>query len=193
MMKKLMALLAAATIGLTAGGTIANIYEEQIPCDSFVPYGYVGVGGVYAEYTENFLDSEVTEDNIGGQVQLGYMLFGEDGWKAGVEGRVGYVSLDYLDATYLNAYARVEKELGKFGVYGLLGYGTVDYSATFPLGFVDVEISDTASDFTYGAGVNYSLNEDFNVFIDYTVQPDFETGVDSIDSDVVALGVNYKW
>ena len=191
------ALLSAS---LVAGGTIsaqtAPIYEPEatLPCDDFVSYGFVGIAGVWGEYTETFFDDEVIEDNIGGQVQLGYMLFGQDGWEFGVEGRYGYISLDYLDASYLNAYARVEKDFDKFGVYGLLGYGQVDYSASFPLGFVDVTIDDTASDFTWGAGVKYGFNQDWDVFIDYTRMPDFELGTaDSIDSDVVALGVNYKW
>jgi opacity protein-like surface antigen len=187
---------AILSTALVAGGDIANIYQEPkapLPCEQFQPYGYVGAAGVYAEFTEDFNGEEWTEDNIGGQLQGGVMLFGQNGWSFGAEGRVGSIELDYLDVTYYNIYAKVEKDVDKFGIYGLLGYGTTDFSATFDYGYLNVTIDDSVSDFTWGAGVKYAFNEQFDVFVDYVVLADYEVGTDTIDSDVVTLGVNYKF
>jgi len=172
MKKIILALL--ISVGLYAGG---NYY----PCDKFQPYGYIGGGAIYAEFNKE-------SDNLGFQGQAGYMLFGEDNFSFGVEGRIGYASVDILDATYYSGFAKVEYDKDKFGVYGLLGYGTADYSIKYDY----LSISDSTSDFTWGAGLKYDL-KNFSIFIDYTVLPDYEVGTDTIDSDIVTLGVNYKF
>jgi opacity protein-like surface antigen len=192
-MKNIVLSVLVAT-SLYAGGSI-QVYETsaQIPCDSFAPYGYVGISGTYGEFDEVVANEELTEDNIGGQLQGGYMIFGQDGWEFGVEGRYGFLTLDYLDVSYLTGYAKVEKDIGKFGLYGLMGYGTTDFSATYDYGLVRVTIDDSVSDFTWGAGIKYAFNNQFDVFIDYSVLPDYEIGTDTIDSDIVSVGVNYKF
>jgi len=192
MKKFLLGILMSAS--LIAGGSIVQ-YEPQasIPCDEFNPYGYIGLSGIYGEFDETFYDEELSEDNIGFQVQAGYMIFGQNGWSLGVEGRYGYVSLDYLDVSYLTGYAKVEKDIDKFGIYGLLGYGTTDFSASYDIGYLNLTIDDSTSDFTWGAGIKYGFNESFDVFIDYVVLPDYEVGTDNIDSDIISVGVNYKF
>jgi len=193
MKKILSAVLLSAT--LYAGGTITNIHEpEPLAPIGFEPYAYAGVSGVYGEFDaisggyDDFKD-----DNIGGQLNVGYMLFGQYEWSFGVEGRYGYISGDLLDVSWLTGYGKVQYEVNKFGIYGLLGYGITDFSTTFDYSDFRVNIDDSTSDFTWGAGVAYDYTKKLSVFIDYTVLPDYEVGTDGVDSDIVSVGVNYKF
>ncbi len=189
----LVALMAAGTMAI-AGGSVAPIIEAE-PCPEFQPQAYVGLAGVWGEASYDIAGLEVyNNDNIGFQGQLGYDIFGQNGWVLGVEARAGYVDVDLFDATYIAAYVKPQYNFEKFGIYGLIGYGQTTFSATADINENwSVTVEDTTDDFTYGAGVKYAFNENFDVFLDYVVLPDYEVGVDKIDSDVVALGVNYKF
>ena len=198
--KKIMAGITLASAILFAGGQVAPIIEED-PCPEFVQGGYIGVSGTYSEFTYKYFPSiqpvEVTyeDENIGFQGQIGYDIFGQDGWVFGVEARAGYASVDAFDVTYIAAYTKPQYNFeGGFGIYGLIGYGqsTFTVSDYLPSG-VKLSVTDDTDDFTWGAGIKYVINDKLEVFGDYVVLPDYEVGYDKVDSDIVSIGVNYRW
>ena len=79
-----------------------------------------------------------------------------------------------------------------FNVYALLGYAgsSLDYD------YGDTDFGDTDG-FSYGVGVDYSINEKFAVFVDYVslYDDDKDIGIYSPDLqlDVVSVGVTYKF
>ncbi len=91
-----------------------------------------------------------------------------------------------------------------FSLYGLAGYtktkveisgtGTIDYPdagsfVNFPFKFTKSE-----SGLSYGLGLAYSINEQFNLFIDYQVLPDFEpSSTYSKSWKSTTIGVNYSF
>jgi len=179
---------------LVAGGEIATIHEKpDYPIyEEFTPNAYVGLSGVWGEFS--YLDTDyndgVTDDNIGAQVQVGYNIFGYNGWTFGVEGRYGYLEVDnFVAVSYLNGYGKVEYTLDQIGAYGLLGYGNTNVTLTRSY----YDVSADTSDFTWGAGVKYYFDTKFEITLDYVVLADWEVGVDTIDSDVVSLGFNYNF
>ena len=194
MIKKLVASL-VLTAGLVAGGQIADIYQEPA-CPDESKF-YIGAGLAYDElYLDGYEDW--TEDgpfnvsNPGIQLTAGYTLFGYDAWKLSAEGRLGYVDLgNGIEYTWYGIYAKPEYDIGKFGIYGLLGYGTSDVTVSFYDYPVDVSVNGTVSDFTYGLGVSYDIDEAWQVVLDYVVEPEFRE--DDINDDVITLGVNYKF
>jgi opacity protein-like surface antigen len=200
-MKKILMSLAAISTITFAGGNISAVAPivEAEPCPEFTPQAYIGIAGTYSEFSYTFLPTAETiddvEDTIGFQGQIGYDIFGQNGWVLGVEARAGYAEVDAFDATYLAAYLKPQYNFDKFGIYGLLGYGQTTFSASADIApYTTLTIEDTTDDFTWGAGLKYSFNETFDVFVDYVALPDWELGnTDEIDSDIVSLGVNYKF
>jgi opacity protein-like surface antigen len=90
-----------------------------------------------------------------------------------------------------------------FSLYGIAGYTEsrikitgvytkIDYFNKFE----SVPYSNTTKDsgVSYGVGLNYQLTEEFNVFVDYQVLPDYELGVNlSRDWESTTLGVSYSF
>jgi len=91
----------------------------------------------------------------------------------------------------------------EFNIYALLGYG----GATADLDNTDVWDDLTDQDgFSWGIGAEYAINENFAVFIDYTVlyddtedYTDWDTGVglwtfeNDLSYDTINFGVTYKF
>ena len=193
-MKKTIAAMMIAT-GLMAGGSIATI--NQAPACPDKSGLYIGAG---LSFDEMYLDGyeDWTGDGPfnmmkpGIQGLMGYTLFGYENWKLSAEGRIGYVNLGRgINYTWYAAYAKPEYDIGKFGIYGLLGYGTSDATVHFNDSIIDVSVNGTVSDFTYGAGISYDVDEKWQVTLDYVVEPEFRE--DDINNDVVTLGVNYRF
>ena len=193
-MKKILAVMLMFT-GLFAGGRVVDIYQTpSCPDKSNL---YIGIGLAYDElyldgYEDWTKDGPFNVSNPGIQATLGYTIFGYNNWKFSVEGRVGYVDLgNGIEYKWYGVYTKPEYTIGKFNLYGLLGYGTSDASVTFYDYPVDITINGTVSDFTYGAGISYDVDEKWQVTLDYVVEPEFRD--DDINNDVVTLGVNYKF
>ena len=193
-MKEIIAAL-MLTGTLVAGGDIANISQAPV-CPDESKF-YVGLGLSYDElyidgYEDWTSDGLFNVSNPGMQALLGYTIFGYNDWKFSVEGRLGYVDFgNGIEYTWYGAYARPEYDIGKFGLYGLLGYGASDGTITFNGSPFNVSINGSVSDFTYGAGISYDVDEKWQVTLDYVVEPEFRD--DDINDDVITLGVNYKF
>lgn len=80
-----------------------------------------------------------------------------------------------------------------FNVYALLGYGAV----SLDYGYDDTDFDDNDG-FSWGAGVDYSINEKFAVFVDYVSLYDDDHDLGTYGSadvtvDTVNVGVTYKF
>ena len=204
-MKKIITSLAVASAVLMAGGPIKPIEGPSITpieetCTAFVPSGYVGISAIWGEFGLASVQPvgqggiNIDEDNIGIGLQAGYDIFGQDNWILGVEARYGFVSLDTYDASYIAAYLKPQYKIDDLGVYGLIGYGRTDYSVSGDFYGGTLTYDTSADDFTYGAGITYDVADNVEVFVDYIMLPDFQAGnADTVDSDVVTLGVNYRF
>jgi opacity protein-like surface antigen len=81
-----------------------------------------------------------------------------------------------------------------FNVYGLAGYSNTAFEVKFSADDKNADIlaidqTETASGFSYGIGLNYQINKQFNIFVDYQVLPEitfFSKGLRS-----TSIGVNY--
>jgi opacity protein-like surface antigen len=91
-----------------------------------------------------------------------------------------------------------------FKLYGLAGYtktkieisglGQTNDSEGNIVGNYPFELSKSESGFSYGLGLDYQLNEQFNFFIDYQVLPDFEPSANFSKSwKSATIGVNYSF
>lgn len=91
-----------------------------------------------------------------------------------------------------------------FKVYALAGYTKTKTEITTSLPSTDLsgntnvtypyQFSENVDGFGYGVGLDYQINNQFSVFIDYQVLPDFDIYRDSSGSwDSLNLGVNYSF
>jgi len=84
-----------------------------------------------------------------------------------------------------------------FNVYGLVGHSNtkseIKISASdHPYsGFPSSNLTETGSGFTYGLGLNYQITEQFNMFVDYQVLPEFDYFSRSFKS--ASIGMNYSF
>jgi len=94
--------------------------------------------------------------------------------------------------------------LNSFKLYGLAGYTNTKIEWNVSGQFIDSEdtiLEDyprngtiSNNGFSYGLGLDYQLNENFNVFIDYQVLPDSERNSDTSRSwKSTTIGVNYAF
>jgi len=92
--------------------------------------------------------------------------------------------------------------LESVNIYGLAGYsntkleirglGQVNDSNSNIIGNYPFKITETKSGFSYGFGLTYKINEQFNIFIDYQVLPDFEPNSNFSKSwKSTSVGINY--
>ena len=91
-----------------------------------------------------------------------------------------------------------------FNLYGLAGYtktkleisglGQTNDSNGNIIGNYSFKHTESEGGFTYGIGVNYQINEQFNIFVDYQVLPDFEPSSNFSKSwKSTSVGVNYSF
>jgi opacity protein-like surface antigen len=89
-----------------------------------------------------------------------------------------------------------------FNVYALAGYTKTKTGITTSLSHTDLsgntsvtypyQYSKNTDGFSYGVGLDYQINNQFSVFVDYQVLPNFDIYQDSSGSwDSLNLGVNY--
>ena len=82
-------------------------------------------------------------------------------------------------------YARIDKDIGQYKYYGLLGFGGV-YS------YADGSPSVTESSFSYGVGIEIFGSKDLALSIEYLVVLDTEIdGGSDMTFDTVGLGFTY--
>ncbi len=178
----MMSLIAAGVLAtaVTAGGNV-----ERIEVVGTQPWTGLYLGGA-VQATQTYIDgesdwfgtSDVNKVAYGVQGDIGYTFFNNGDFAASVEGRVGASVGDYaVETTYVAAYIKPEVIFGDFSVYGLLGYGALDYT--------DANVND----YTYGGGFQYAVTEQISAFADYVVLPAFG----DVESDIVSMGINYKF
>ncbi len=88
-------------------------------------------------------------------------------------------------------------------IYGLAGYtktklevgGSGQSTGSNVADDYSFKHSLTESGFSYGLGLNYQLNEQLNLFVDYQVLPDFQTAITYAEQDwdwnSTNIGINY--
>jgi opacity protein-like surface antigen len=162
---------------------------------------YIGVGTSYFNLKDNMTDESFT--SLGATAQIGYRYNAYIGVEARYTQSVGDVAYAKGNTAFANIsnypttssnialYLKPQYPLGDFTVYGLLGYGMVQYT-DLPTGTSDK----TESAFQWGVGAEYLLMDNVSLFADYSRLYD-DTGFDGhvpnsdIYSDVVTVGVSY--
>ncbi len=196
-MKKFFLAVLAATVTIMAGASIAPIEPKPIPepCVEFVPSTYIGISGNFGAVDLSNINTLVlSEDNVGLQGQIGYNWFGTEYARLAVEARLGGISFDSLDVTYLTGYLKPEILVNKaLGIYGLVGYGVTDISVSRPISGGTLTYDVDVDDFTYGAGIRYTYSTEIDIVADYVVLPNFQEGNTNIDADLLTIGINYNF
>jgi len=175
----LVAFAAISTLGM-AGGDIAPV-EPVIETPVMVNTGpfYIGLGYSYMN-----IDPDNSSNADGDAILLlaGYNF----NRYIGIEGRYSGLT-DCLENTAI--YLKPMYPLGAISLYGLLGYGQVEY---------DNGRSLSESGFQWGIGASYEVHNNIDVFVDYTNLYD-DTGFDDalpnqdVLSDSINVGFNYKF
>jgi hypothetical protein len=98
---------------------------------------------------------------------------------------------------------KVSYPIGKsYNLYGLVGYTSTKIKTNRGMLIVDsngavnalVNPKKTYSGSSYGVGLNYKLNEKFDIFVDYQVLPNFEPNSNFSKSwKSTSIGVNYSF
>lgn len=190
MKKILLAAIAALTFGAVAqaGGDIIPVQEVVVvPAEKDFYVGFSGqtVLSDRASRTD-FLDDAA----YGVGVQAGYTFLRSGAFSTAVEARYTYSWADKSlgDTGVLSAFLKPGYDFGPVAVYGLVGYANVD-----------VDAFGSNSDWAYGAGLSTELSSSWEVFVDYTVNPDYDKAdltsfdISKFDNEVVTVGLNYKF
>ncbi len=186
-MIKMLTSLAVASVMVMAGGDIAPKMAEVEVAPVSKDF-YVGLNGqAILDNRVDFLGLDAFDDAAYGVgVQAGWVFFRSGAFSTAVEGRYTYSWADRTlgDTGVLSAFLKPTYDFGTVAVYGLVGYSSVDIQ----------ELGET-NDYAYGGGLAVDINEDFEVFADYTINADFESGkiVNDFDNEVVTVGINYKF
>ncbi len=198
--------LALGTSLFAGGSVIAPVEVETYE----VPWtgAYIGLGltanQTYVDGGSNwFTETYDSTTNTGLQINGGYTAYNNGQFMVSVEARAGVSETsEIVETSYLAVYAKPAVQFGNFNAYALAGYGTVDFTSNYNYydGWADYLISQTTSvsDFTFGIGGEYSFTPSISVFVDYVALPSFEVvDVDyytqELRSDVMSLGINYRW
>ena len=195
MKKILVAAIAALTMGASAfaGGDIAPV-ETVIVEAPAAKNLYVGVSGQATIQTTEISDTfdSVAWDNAkyGVGIQAGYVFFRSGDFSTALEGRYTYswdeVNGVDLDTGILSGFLKPAYDFGPVTGYALIGYSQVD-----------LDVLGTSDGFAWGLGISGDVTDSIEVFMDVTVNPDFNNGVDTIlldvDHEVITLGVNYRF
>lgn len=158
----------------TAGGDIAPVEPvvETPMVEESTGSFYAGLGYSYMKMDP---DNSMEVDGDAVLLLAGYNF----NQYVGVEGRYSGLT-DCLENTAI--YLKPMYPMGGITLYGLLGYGQVDYDGGQSL---------SESGFQWGLGASYEVVENIGVFIDYTNLYD-DTGFDGAlpNQDVLADSIN---
>jgi len=176
----LVALLAMSTFA-TAGGDVAPVEPvvETPMIEESTSSFYAGLGYSYMTMDPDN-SSEVNGDAI--LLLAGYNF----NRYIAVEGRYSGLT-DCLENTAI--YLKPMYPFGGISLYGLLGYGQIDYDGGQSL---------SESGFQWGIGASYEVAENIGVFVDYTSLYD-DTGFDGelpnqdVLVDSINVGFTYKF
>jgi len=176
----LVALLAMSTFA-TAGGDVAPVEPvvETPMIEESTSSFYAGLGYSYMTMDPDN-SSEVNGDAI--LLLAGYNF----NRYIAVEGRYSGLT-DCLENTAI--YLKPMYPFGGISLYGLLGYGQIDYDGGQSL---------SESGFQWGIGASYEVAENIGMFVDYTSLYD-DTGFDGelpnqdVLVDSINVGFTYKF
>ncbi|MFK5976360.1 MAG: porin family protein [Sulfurovum sp.] len=164
---------------------------------------YIGVGASYFNLKDSTTEESFT--SLGAMLQVGYKYNNYIGIEARYTQSVGDVAYDKgntlatnisnypTTASNIAIYLKPQYPLGDFSLYGLLGYGMVQYT-DLPTGTKDRQ----ESSFQWGLGAEYLVMDNISIFADYSRLYD-GTGFDghvpnsNVYSDVVTVGVSYRF
>lgn len=185
--KAMVALIATMTMAV-AGGNVAPVSEPVQVIESTKDF-YVGFSGqAILNDRVDFLDytGALTDAAYGVGLQAGYTFIRYGDFATAIEARYTYSWADRTlgDTGVLSGFIKPSYDFGVVTAYGLVGYSQVN-----------VEAFDRVNDWSYGGGLAVDLNDDWEIFADYTVTPDLETGFDytKFDNEIVTIGANYKF
>ena len=205
-MKKMITGLALASTMALAGGNYTEVVKVT-PWTGFYAGGSLTANQTYLSGNADWFETtnlNKTAYGIAGDV--GYTFFNNGDIALSAEARAG-TSLsgdDFVETSYIAGYLKPEAVFNGFSVYGLFGYGELSYTETANAPLVEYSVTADVDGFTWGLGTSYAFNENVSVFADYVVQPSLDLvditsgdGVtineDSIETDVISVGVNYRW
>ena len=154
-------------------------------------YFYVGLGYSFMKMLNDTQDKKVTGNAI--TALAGYKFH----QYLAVEGRytatLGDLRANNTDNNWdmsnIALYLKPQYALNQVSLYGLLGYGQVDF---------DDGSSHTEDGFQWGIGANYAVSEMIDIFADYTRLYDGDgfdniLGTDDISVDSINIGVTYNF
>jgi len=194
-----LSLLLASSLFAGKNTTVIDIKVIEIPQNDPSAF-YIGVGTSYFNLKDTTTNESFT--SLGAMAQIGYRYNSYIGVEARYTKSVGDVAYDKGDTALTNSsnyqttssnialYLKPQYPLGDFNIYGLLGYGMVEYT-DLPTGTDRKE-----SNFQWGLGGEYMIMDNVSLFIDYSRIYD-GVGLDgyvpnsNIYSDVVTVGVSY--
>lgn len=194
----LLAALAALTFGTfsQAGGDITPISEPIVIIQENTDKNiYVGGSLTYvntkAEQNFGVFTASQSESGYGLGGQIGFIFFRADAFAAAVEGRIQGTQWDYandLDDAYALTYSALLKPIfnfDAFNAYGLFGYGSSKVAGN--------HFSVRENGFVYGVGAGYSITESIEVIGDIVANPSIREESIDINTNVLTVGVNYKF
>ncbi|MCF6205591.1 MAG: porin family protein [Sulfurovum sp.] len=198
-MKKMLLSAIVLSAAAMAGGDIVPV-EPMVETPIVVSERnfYVGVG-IAAVSTRNAAVSMDIFSVKNGQDRLGNVTL-QAGYNFNsyitLEGRytTTFVKEDIVKMSGWSFFVKPQYPITeKISLYALLGYGSVDISGTNG-GVVDVD----DSGFQWGLGASYALNEQFELFFDYTSLANdmdgiYGSGIPQADADAFTMGVTYNF
>ena len=169
-----------------AGGDIVEVAEVRVA--PAVKNFYVGgsAQAILANRVDYLSFNVLDEAAYGVGIQAGYVFYRAGAFSTAVEARYTYSWDDKTlgDTGVLSGFIKPIYDFGSVKAYGLVGYSDVN-----------VDILGTSDGFAWGLGLATDINDDFEVFADYTVNPDFDAGygINDFDNEIVTIGLNYKF
>ncbi len=188
-MKKILVAFTALMAMAFAGGDIAPIVEEA-PAPVTKNF-YVGINGqalVRTVDTDIFDGTTWDEAAYGIGAQAGWVFFRTGDFSTAVEGRYTYSWDDdgFGDTGVLSAFLKPAYDFGPVTGYALIGYSDVD-----------VDTIGSTDGFAWGLGISGDVAQNIEVFVYYTVNPDFNEdfkyALANFDHEVITIGLNYKF
>lgn len=193
-LKKAMVALAATFTMAVAGGDVAPISEptviiEVVEAESNF-YAGVNAQAVLGDRLD-YLGLDIFDDaDYGVGVQAGYTFLRSGNFSTAVEARYTYSWSDRTlgDTGILSGFVKPAYDFGPVSAYALVGYSEVDIS-----GSVNGTNIGSSDGFAWGLGLAGDVADNLELFVDYTVNPGFDTGFDiaDFDNEVVTVGINY--
>ncbi len=167
--------------------TMPEVMAEPITDNYF----YTGLAYSYMKMNDDTLDKKVTGNAI--TALAGYKFhqyFAIEGRYTATLGdlRANNTDNDW-DMTNIALYLKPQYAFNQVALYGLLGYGQVDF---------DDGTSHTEDGFQWGLGANFAATDMIDVFIDYTRLYDGDgfddiLGNNDIAVDSINVGVTYNF